>query len=63
LKEAEEKASDGRREAQNVSRDLEPGVSVARVAQRHAINANQLLLWRKLYREGLLGCWEKTAIV
>jgi transposase len=42
---------------------FEPGASVARVAQRHAINANQLLLWRKLYREGLLGCWEKTAIV
>jgi transposase len=45
-----------------VQETFEPGASVARVAQRHAINANQLFLWRKSYREGLLGCWEKTAI-
>ncbi|HWO33757.1 MAG TPA: transposase [Candidatus Acidoferrum sp.] len=38
-----------------VQETFEPGASVARVAQRHAINANQLFLWRKLYREGLLG--------
>jgi transposase len=46
-----------------VQETFEPGASVARVAQRHAINASQLFLWRKLYREGLPGCWEKTAIV
>jgi transposase len=38
-----------------VQETFEPGASVARVAQRHAINANQLFQWRKLYREGLLG--------
>jgi|ERR1700730_298834 len=38
-----------------VQETFEPGASVARVAQRHAINANQLFHWRKLYREGLLG--------
>jgi transposase len=38
-----------------VRESFEPGASVARVAQRHAINANQLFQWRQLYREGLLG--------
>ena len=38
-----------------VQETFEPGASVARVAQRHAINANQLCQWRKLYREGVLG--------
>jgi transposase len=38
-----------------VQETFEPGVSVARVAQRHAINTIQLFQWRKLYREGLLG--------
>jgi transposase len=33
---------------------LQPGVSVAVVARRHGINANQVFLWRKLLREGLL---------
>ena len=31
------------------------GVSVARVARRHDVNANQVFYWRKLYREGQLG--------
>jgi transposase len=30
-------------------------MSVARVAQRHTINANQIFSWRKKYREGQLG--------
>jgi transposase len=34
---------------------LGAGASVARVAQRHAINANQVFAWRKRYREGRLG--------
>jgi transposase len=34
---------------------LVPGASVARIAQRYALNANQLFQWRKLYREGRLG--------
>ena len=32
-----------------------PGASVARVARRHDVNANQVFYWRKLYREGRLG--------
>ena len=30
------------------------GVSVATVARRHAVNANQVFAWRQLYRRGLL---------
>jgi transposase-like protein len=33
---------------------LERGASVARVAWRHAVNANQVFYWRKQYREGQL---------
>ncbi len=33
---------------------LEPGTSVAVVARRHGVNANQVFLWRKLYQKGLL---------
>ena len=42
-----------------VEETLEPGASVARVAQRHAVNANQVFHWRRLYRKGLLA--EKNA--
>lgn len=38
-----------------VEETLEAGASVARVALRHGINANQLFSWRKKYREGRLG--------
>ena len=34
---------------------LVPGASVARIAQRYALNANQLFQWRKKYCEGRLG--------
>ena len=34
---------------------LVPGASVARVARRHEVNANQVFYWRKLYGEGRLG--------
>jgi transposase len=30
------------------------GVSVATVARRHEVNANQVFAWRRLYRRGLL---------
>src|SRR5580658_10835699 len=33
---------------------LQPGASVAVVARRHGVNANQVFHWRKLYREGRL---------
>lgn len=32
----------------------EPGASVAVVARRHGVNANQVFGWRQLYRRGLL---------
>ena len=32
-----------------------PGVSVAIVARRHGVNANQVFHWRKLYEAGVLG--------
>jgi transposase len=38
-----------------VEETLEAGASVARVARRHAVNANQVFHWRKKYREGRLG--------
>lgn len=38
-----------------VEETLEAGASVARVARRHAINANQVFYWRKQHREGRLG--------
>lgn len=31
-----------------------PGVSVARVARAHGVNANQVHAWRRLYERGLL---------
>ena len=37
-----------------VEETLGDGVSVAVVAQRHGVNANQVFYWRKLYRSGLL---------
>jgi transposase len=33
---------------------LEPGVSVARVAQSEGVNANQVFKWRREYRNGRL---------
>jgi len=37
-----------------VEETMQPGASVARVAGRHGINANQVFYWRSLYRRGLL---------
>ena len=38
-----------------VEETLRAGASVARVARRHAVNANQVFYWRRQYREGRLG--------
>src|SRR5712671_844703 len=38
-----------------VEETLETGAAAARVARRHAVNANQVFYWRKKYREGRLG--------
>ena len=34
---------------------MEPGASVARVARKHGINANQVFGWKRLYETGRLG--------
>ena len=39
---------------QIVEETLQPGASVALIARRHDVNANQVFHWRKLYREGQL---------
>jgi len=46
-----------------VEETLVPGASVARVARRHEVNANQVFYWRKLYREGRLGIRIATPIL
>jgi transposase len=38
-----------------VEETLVPGASVARMARRHDVSANQVFYWRKLYREERLG--------
>lgn len=38
-----------------VEETLVAGASVARVARRHAVNANQVFYWRKKYHEEQLG--------
>jgi transposase len=35
-----------------VEETLVPGASVARIARKHDVNANQVFYWRKLFREG-----------
>ena len=39
---------------QIVEETLAPGASVACVARRHGVNANQVFAWRRLYRQGRL---------
>ena len=34
---------------------FEAGASVARVALKHGVNANQVFQWRRLYQDGRLG--------
>ena len=38
-----------------VEETLEAGASVARVALKHGVNANQVFQWRRLFRDGKLG--------
>ena len=38
-----------------VALSLEPGVSVARIAREHGVNANQVFSRRSLYQQGRLG--------
>jgi transposase len=46
-----------------VEETLEVGASVARVARRHAVNANQVFYWRKKYREGRLGKGQSSKLL
>jgi transposase len=39
---------------QIVEETLQPGASVAVIARRYGVNANQVFHWRKLHREGRL---------
>lgn len=45
-----------------VEETLEPGASVAKVALRHGVNANQVFQWRRMYRDGKLGTAPANAI-
>jgi transposase len=42
---------------------LLPGASVARVAQAHGVNANQVFLWRRAYRNGEMLPADSTALL
>src|SRR6266536_3605375 len=46
-----------------VEETLAAGASVARVARRHAVNANQVFYWRKKYREGRLGKGQSSKLL
>jgi len=46
---------------QVVEETLQPGASVAVIARRNGVNANQVFHWRKLYREGRLDVAPPTA--
>jgi len=45
-----------------VEETFEAGASVARVALRHGVNANQVFQWRRLYRDGKLGAAPQGAM-
>src|SRR3954451_16205847 len=44
-----------------VEETFRPHASVARVAQAHGVNANQVFFWRKQYQQGLLGATKPKA--
>ena len=45
-----------------VEETLEAGASVARVALKYGVNANQVFQWRRLHRDGKLGTVAEQAL-
>jgi transposase len=45
-----------------VEETLAAGASVARVALKYGVNANQVFQWRRLYRDGKLGAVPEGAV-
>ena len=45
-----------------VEETLEAGASVARVALKYGVNANQVFQWRRLHRDGKLGALAEQAL-
>ena len=45
-----------------VEETLGAGSSVARVARKHGVNANQVFQWRRLYGDGQLGSPPQSAM-
>ncbi len=45
-----------------VEETLEAGSSVARVAMKHGVNANQVFKWRHLYQDGRLGARPESTV-
>jgi transposase len=45
-----------------VEETLEAGASVARVALKYGVNANQVFQWRRLHRDGKLGVLAEQAL-
>lgn len=45
-----------------VEEALEAGSSVARVAMKHGVNANQVFKWKRLYEAGRLGTGRASAV-
>ena len=45
-----------------VEETLEAGASVARIALRHGVSANQVFQWRRLLRDGKLGAAPEQAM-
>lgn len=45
-----------------VEETLVPGASVAKVALKYGVNANQVFQWRRLYRDGKLGAAPANAM-
>ncbi len=44
-----------------VEESMAPGISIAKVAMAHGINANQLHKWRYLYKKGELGAMRRQS--